>query len=242
MPDIESPNRSSDRSIEEWKDVRSAVETALPFYEFISEVISMGLAGPLRRRAIRRLSARQSWILDSGTGPGVSSRMLIENGFENVIGLDPSTILLRSAKALLSDCFYPILGVAEYIPLRERSIAGTITCFSLRDVRDRTRSMKEFSRVLVDNGRLEIVDVGKPDDRFLRSLVGVYISLIMPIVARLFIGGRDRRNPFRMIIPTFNRLLTNRQLEALAGRSFGWSTLHEFLFGGLVIVEAQRTD
>ncbi|HEX4921005.1 MAG TPA: methyltransferase domain-containing protein, partial [Candidatus Bathyarchaeia archaeon] len=217
--------------------------TALPFYEFISEVISMGLAGPLRRRAIRRLSdARQSWVLDSGTGPGVSSRMLIESGFENVIGLDPSIILLRSAKARLSKNFYPVLGVAEHIPFRTGSLGGAITCFSLRDVRDRALSMEEFGRVLVDNGRLEIVDVGKPDDKFLRSLVGVYISLVMPVVARLFIGGRDKRNPFRMIIPTFHQLSTNRQLAALARRSLGLSKLDEFLFGGLVIVEAQRME
>ena len=243
MPSMrELESASSDRSIEEWKAVRSAVETALPFYEFISEVISMGLAGPLRRRAIRRLSARHSWVLDSGAGPGVSSQMLIENGFKNVIGLDPSRILLRSAKARLSDCFHPVLGVAEYIPLRDRSVAGAITCFSLRDVRDRAGSMQEFSRVVADSGRLEIVDVGKPDDKFMMSLVGVYISLVMPIIARLFIGSRDRRNPFRMIIPTFRQLSTNRQLEALARRSFGQSTLHEFLLGGLIIVEAQRAE
>jgi ubiquinone/menaquinone biosynthesis C-methylase UbiE len=233
----------SDRSMEEWKAVRSAVETALPFYEFISEVISMGLAGPLRRRAILKLSdSRRLWVLDSGTGPGVSSRMLIENGFENVIGLDPSMILLRSAKARLSEKFYPVLGVAEYIPLRKRSVAGAIACFSLRDVRDRALSMQEFNRVLVDNGRLEVVDVGKPDNKFLRSLVGVYISLVMPVVARLFIGGRDKRNPFRMIIPTFRQVSTNRQLEALARQCFGQSLLHEFLFGGLVIVESQRVE
>lgn len=234
---------SSDRSFEEWKAVRSAVETALPFYEFVSEVISMGLAGPLRRRAIRRLStSRRSWILDSGAGPGVSSRMLIENGFENVIGLDPSMILLRSAKSRLSRNFYPVIGVAEHIPFRQASFAGAITCFSLRDVRDRALSLQELGRVLVEDGRLEIVDVGKPDDKFLRSLVEVYISLVMPLVARFFIGGRDKRNPFRMIIPTFKQLSTNRQLAALAKRSFGVSMLHEFLFGGLIIVEARRVE
>lgn len=166
--------------------------------------------------------------------------MLIESGFENVIGLDPSIILLRFAKARLNKNFYPVLGVAEHIPFRTASLSGAITCFSLRDVRDRALSLQEFGRVLVDNGRLEIADVGKPDDKFLRSLVGVYISLVMPVVARLLIGGRDKRNPFRMIVPTFRQLSTNRQLEALARRSLGVSTLDEFLFGGLVIVEAQR--
>ena len=201
----------------------------------------MGLAGTLRRRAIRRLSdSRHVWVLDSGSGPGVSSRMLIEDGFENVIGLDPSIILLRSARLRLGDNFFPVLGVAEFIPFRSGSVEGAITCFSLRDVRDRGLSMQEFCRIIADHGRLEIVDVGKPDDAFLRALVGVYISLVMPVMARFFIGSRDKRNPFRMIIPTFRQLSTNRQLEALARRSFGLSVLHEFLFGGLIIVEAQR--
>jgi len=168
--------------------------------------------------------------------------MLVENGFENVVGLDPSIILLRSAKAQLTENFYPVLGVAEYIPLRRGSLGAAITCFSLRDVRDRALSLREFDRVIVDNGKLEIVDVGKPDNAFVRHLVGVYISLVMPVVARLFIGRRDKRNPFRMIIPTFHQLLTNRQLEKLARRSFGLTTLHEFMFGGLIILEAQRVD
>jgi len=218
------------------------VEFALPFYEPISEVISLGLAGPLRRRAIRRIETwRKDWILDSGAGPGVSSRMMLENGFEKVIGLDPSLILLRAAKNRLGDRFYPVLGVAENLPFRGDSIAGAITCYSLRDVRDREESISEFARTVRDNGRLEIVDVGKPDRLFFRRLVGLYIILVMPIVARFFIGGRTRRNPFRMIIPTFHQLPTNQNLARLAEHKFGSSSLHEFLVGGLLIVEAAKT-
>src|SRR5213079_3787517 len=105
---------SSTHATDEWSAVVRAIEIALPFYESISEIISLGLAGPLRRRAIRRLEKyRTDWVLDSGTGPGVSSRMLLDDGFEKVIGLDPSLILLGSTKNCLSDGFYPFCGVAE---------------------------------------------------------------------------------------------------------------------------------
>lgn len=203
----------------------------------------MGLAGPLRRRAIGRLEdSRDNWVLDSGVGPGVSSRMMMmENGFKRIIGLDPSIILLRSAKTQLREHFYPLLAVAEYLPLCDRSIAGAITCFSLRDVRDRSRSIGEFARVVRKNGRLEIVDVGKPDNLFLRKIIGVYVMLVMPIVARVFIRQRSRKNPFRMIIPTFHRLSTNHSLDRLAYQTFGSSKLHEYLFGGLIIIEASKT-
>lgn len=223
--------------------MKRAVEEALPFYESISEAISLGLAGPLRRRAIRRLEhSRKDWVLDSGTGPGVSSRMLIEDGFKNVIGLDPSLLLLRSTSSRLLDHFFPVLAVAENLPFRDGSISGAITCYSLRDVRNRETAISEFARVVMNGGRLEIVDVGKPDRMFFRRLIGLYLVLAMPIVAQLFIGGRTRRNPFRMIIPTFHLLPTNRALARVAHQRFGSSTVHEFLFGGLVIVEATRTS
>jgi demethylmenaquinone methyltransferase / 2-methoxy-6-polyprenyl-1,4-benzoquinol methylase len=167
---------------------------------------------------------------------------MLEDGFEKVIGLDPSLILLQSTKTHLSDRFYPVRGVAENIPFRNGSIAGAVTCYSLRDVRDKAGSISEFARVVKEKGRLEIVDVGKPDNPFLRRLIGLYVVLVMPILARFFIGRRTQENPFRMIIPTFHRLPTNRSLSRLAEHKFGSSKLHEYLLGGLVIVEASKTE
>lgn len=228
---------------DEWSEVKTAVEQALPFYESISEAISLGLAGPLRRRAIRRLEdSRNEWVLDSGTGPGVSSQLMLSDGFERVIGLDPSLSLLRSAKHRLNDNFYPIQAIAENIPLRSRSISGIITCFSLRDVRSRNESISEFSRIVKSRGLLEIVDVGKPENQLSQEIVRTYVTLIMPIVARVLIGRRARSNPFRMIIPTFHGLSTNRNLTGLVAGIFGTATLHQYMFGGLVIVEGTKSS
>jgi ubiquinone/menaquinone biosynthesis C-methylase UbiE len=167
--------------------------------------------------------------------------MMLEDNFEKVVGLDPSLVLLRSTKVRLTDCFYPVLGVAENLPFRSGSIAGAITCFSLRDVGDTAGSIAEFARVIVQRGGLEIVDIGKPDNRFFQRLISIYIVLVMPLVTRILIGRRARGNPFRMIIPTFYRLLTNQNLARLTESAFGSVEFHEFLFGGLVIVDALRT-
>ncbi len=179
--------------------------------------------------------------MDSGSGPGVSSRMMLDNNFGSIVGLDPSLVLHRYAKSRLGGEFHPVLGVAENLPFRNGSFAGIITCFSLRDVQDKTSSLHEFARVLERKGRLEIVDVGKPDNLFARRLAGLYIAIEMPIIARFLIGGRLRGNPFRMIVPTFQWLMTNHRLAQLVGRVFGSSKLHEFLFGGLVVIEGERT-
>ncbi len=101
--------------------------------------------------------------------------------------------------------------------------------------------MEEFARVTDQGGRLEIVDIGKPDGAFRRNLIELYVVALMPMIARFFIGGRTMGNPFRMIVPTFHRLATNRAVAGLAEKEFGSARLHEFLLGGLVMVEATRT-
>jgi len=167
--------------------------------------------------------------------------MLLEDGFEKIVGLDPSAILLEYAKAELGPRFNPVLGAAENLPFRSNTFSGVLTCFSFRDVRDKTSSMEEFARVVNREGRLEMVDIGKPDGTIRRKLIELYVTAMMPILARFFIRGRIVENPFRMIAPTFRHLATNRSITRLAERDFGSARLHQFALGGLIIVEATRT-
>lgn len=212
-------------------------------YEWVSEAISLGLAGPLRRRAIARIrSARGDWVLDSGAGPGVASRMMIADGFRKIVAVDPSRKLLQHAKTTLGEAIHPVVAVAENLPFREQVLAGAITCFSLRDVQDTDQSLREFRRVLKRGSMLQIVDVGKPDSSLLRGMTGVYVSIVMPVLTRALAGGRVRGNPFEMIIPTFRGLKTNSILAQHVKDVFHFSNLHEFLFGSLIILEAKRLN
>ncbi len=167
--------------------------------------------------------------------------MMLEDGFEKIAGLDPSRILLQHAKATLGPGFHPVIGAAENLPFRPDAFSGILTCFSYRDVRDKTLSLAEFARVVDRRSRLEIVDVGKPDGMLRQKLIGLYLTVAMPIIARFFISGRTKGNPFQMIVPTFHRLAKNRTVTRLAEQEFGSARLHEFLLGGLVIIEAERT-
>jgi len=168
--------------------------------------------------------------------------MMLEDGFEKIAGLDPSRILLRFAKATLGPDFHPVLGVAESLPFRPDAFSGVLTCFSYRDVRNKALSLVEFARVVDREGRLEIVDVGKPDGLFRQKLIGLYVAVLMPTIARFFISGRTKENPFQMIVPTFHRLAKNRSVTRLAEQKFGSARLYEFLLGGMVIIEAKRTS
>ena len=101
-------------------------------------------------------------------------------------------------------------------------------------------SLEEFARATRRGGALAIVDIGKPDSGFWRALIGFYISRVMPVLARVLIRGRTPGNPFKMIIPTWKKLLTNRRLSDLTEQSFGPCVLKSFFLGGLVVFEADR--
>lgn len=218
-----------------------AVESALPLYESISEAISFGLAGPLRRKAIGWLTRfKEGWTLDLGSGPGVSTRLLVSQGFQKVVGLDPSQRLLKFAKSSAGSGFHPVVGVAESLPFRAEIFDSILTCFALRDVKNLVQSLREVSRVAKLGRGFAIVDVGKPDGVLRRGMVSLYVRFGMPLLARLLTQGRLRGNPFRMIIPTFHWLVTNDSLRVVIEREFGPSNLREFMFGGLVVFEARK--
>ena len=138
--------------------------------------------------------------------------------------------------------FHPVVGVAENLPFKNKALDATLTCFALRDVRELSPALIEFSRVVKAGGRLAIVDVGKPDGVFRRTLIGLYVRSGMPILARLLIRNRIQGNPFRMIVPTFDRLVTNQSLSILVRLIFGPTRLREYALGGLVLIEAERAS
>ena len=165
---------------------------------------------------------------------------MLTEGFENVVGLDPSLALLRYARSRLGPKFHPVVGIAEHIPFRPGSMGAIITCFALRDAFNYDRCLEEFARLTRRGGALAIVDIGKPDGGFSRGSVGFYVSYIMPLLARFWIRGRTVGNPFRMIIPTWERLQTNKNISDMVEQFFGPCALKSFLLGGLVVFEADR--
>jgi len=230
-------------TLEEWRKVVRAIEESLPVYDSVSEKISLNLARLARGRAIAYLVPyKREWILDIGVGPGTSSRMLLENGFKSIVGLDPSILLLKHVKQTFHDGLYPVRGVSEWMPFREDSFAGVLVCFALRDVRDLEDSLKDISRVVREHGRLGLVDIGKPENAVLRGFIGFYVRHGMPIVSSLATRRMVQKNPFLMIVPTFNRLVSNQGLVKAVRNVFDQVGLRSIMLGGLIVIQAEKSQ
>ncbi|MBX3082019.1 MAG: class I SAM-dependent methyltransferase [Anaerolineae bacterium] len=113
-------------------------------------------------------------VLDIGCGPAASVEHLRDaHGFD-VIGLDPSALLLRAGHQ--RDGTLPLLQArGETLPLASEQIDAVLTECSLSVMRDMDRALAEFWRVLRPDGYLILSDV------YARNPDGVAALRLLPI-------------------------------------------------------------
>ena len=80
-------------------------------------------------------------------------------------------------------------GVFEHVPFQDKEFDVVLSGYSLRDAISLKTAISEMHRVLKEDGKWVIVDLGKPDESFFRFGVTFYLRMILPIIA-LIAGGR----------------------------------------------------
>ncbi len=228
-----------------WGSVISALEKTLGEYDRVNEVISWGRADELRDLALRRFQGgMMHLVLDAGVGPGnMAEKVLRLHGDASVVGLDGSRKMLRAAFKVRSKGegrLELLQGVFERLPFK-RAIFDLAVCgYSFRDAMDKRGSLKEFRRILKRNGRLLIIDVGKPDDPVLHSLMWVYMHFAVPLLASFFGRRGTWGNPWTWLSKTYDHLWRNSRFkDEIQSLSYRVS-IHSFMFGCMIILEALK--
>ena len=114
---------------------------------------------PYRRRAISGLHGR---VLEIGIGSGLNIALYPE-AVRQIIGIDPSPELLSRA-AQTSHGLMPaaeiIEGVAEALPLEDRSVDCVVATWALCSVSEPEKALAEIRRVLKPDGIFRFVEHG----------------------------------------------------------------------------------
>jgi len=224
-----------------WRDVISSIEETAPLYDEVNEIISLGRASQARTYAAQRLMENSPrLVLDSGAGPGSMSVILLQRDSQaEVVALDYSSQLQRSCKERLKDYrdrVYLVRARFEQLPFRSSSFDAVVTAYALRDSTNLNQAIAEYARTIKSEGRLTIVELGKPDSIVKRFFAVIYLRFIMPLIAKVMISGRLEGNPWRMILPTYQNFPTMRRLlEMLDGR-FDLLEKKHFLAGGIIVI------
>ncbi|MFC3126467.1 class I SAM-dependent methyltransferase [Pseudoroseomonas globiformis] len=171
--------------------VRQLFDDTAAHYDRINRVFSLGTGAWYRRDALRRGGlAPGMTVLDIATGTGLvareAARLTGPGGF--VYGLDPSGGMLAEARRALSATPAPhalLRGRAEAIPLPDASVDFISMGYALRHVADLNATFAEYRRVLRPEGRLLLLEIGRPEGRVAHALARAYLGHVVPALCRL---------------------------------------------------------
>ncbi len=171
---------------------RSMFDSIAGYYDGTNKILSFGLDGLWRRRAVDRLGPVPGGrYLDVGCGTGdVSLEILRQAPGSNVVGIDQSQGMLLRGRAKigaagLSDSI--CLMEADVLDLRfeNSSFDAAITSFCIRNVTDRERGLGEMRRVVRPGGRIVILELTQPAGRIMAPLFSIYARVAMPILTKI---------------------------------------------------------
>ena len=168
-----------------WGEVIEVLREIIPVYDKVNSYISLGKDVEHRNRGIRGRVHPGNKILDAGSGFGNMSKTAskICNDDISITLYDPLVPMLKNTGTFFDKTPDMANGVFEHIPFRDEEFDAVLCGYSLRDAINLRIAISEIHRVLKKGGRFVIVDLGKPDEAFIRFGVSFYLRTILPILA-----------------------------------------------------------
>ena len=223
-----------------WGEVLDVLREIIPVYDKVNSWISLGKDKEHRIRGIKGRVKSGDLILDAGSGFGNMSKTAIDvtDGKIHITLYDPLVPMLQQTSKFFDEKPNLISGVFEHIPFKDEEFDAVLCGYSLRDAINLRIAISEIHRVLKKEGKVVIVDLGKPDKTIIRLGVSFYLRAILPIIA-LIAGGRLGLK-FAKLYGTYKRWPQNKKLEALLLEKFSRVEFEKALMGGAIIVAAYR--
>ena len=222
-----------------WYEIIDVLKAIIPVYDQVNHAISLGKDAEYRERGIRNRIQSGDLVLDAGSGYGNMSKEAVRQCNDLQIAmLDPIPEMLTRAKGEFHRKNLLVSGVFEYLPFNDNTFDAVLCGYSFRDAISIRNAIAEFQRVLKANGRLVIVDIGKPDNAFCRAGVSFYLRYIIGILAFFAAGSIGLK--FRAIYGTYKMLPKNSELKRMLREKFSKVEFETRMMGGAVIGAAYK--
>jgi demethylmenaquinone methyltransferase/2-methoxy-6-polyprenyl-1,4-benzoquinol methylase len=176
--------------------VREIFATIPGRYDFLNHLLSLRRDVAWRRFAIRKMHFFNTFrLLDVATG---TADLAIEAARRHpnirVTGIDFVREMLapgrqKIAARGLADRIRLLQADAMALPFPDGSFDAVGIAFGIRNMPDRLRALREMRRVLVPGGRIFVLEMNFPRNRFAQRFFDLYLKRLLPAVARLFSGN-----------------------------------------------------
>ena len=155
-------------------------------YDNAESLTALGSGTWYRRDVLRRngLSAGMTLVdVAAGTGLVTVAGVELVGPSGRVIAVDPSPGMLAELRKKVA--VEAIEAFAEAIPLPDAQADFVSMGYALRHVNHLDQVLSEYLRLLKPGGKVCIMEISRPQGRWLRGLLRFHISVLVPLMARL---------------------------------------------------------
>lgn len=185
-----TPYKNSQSSKKE--QVAEMFNNIAPKYDFLNQVLSLGIHKGWRRKAIRMLAPEKpKTVLDIATGTGDFAIEAMRLKPEKVVGVDISEGMLRLGiekvkKLGLSHIIELKAGDSENLVFPDHTFDAVTVGFGVRNFENLDKGIADIFRVLNKNGTLVVLEFSRPRKFPIKQLYKFYSRFITPTIGRLF--------------------------------------------------------
>ncbi len=187
---IVTPYKDNTKSKKE--QVATMFDNIAPKYDFLNQLLSMGIHKSWRRKSIDLLKEFQpETILDIATGTGDFAIEAMKLYPKKIVGVDISEGMLKLGvekikKLGLQNTVELKSGDSENLPFSDNSFDAITVGFGVRNFENLEKGIKDIFRVLKKNGTLVILEFSKPKGFPIKSIYNFYFKYITPTVGKIF--------------------------------------------------------
>jgi len=184
-----TPYKDSDQ--QKKLQVEQMFDNIAPKYDFLNHFLSLGIDKLWRKKAIRILSTfNPAEILDVATGTGDFAIAAAKLKPRKVTGFDISEQMLNvgrdKVKRLRLDQVIEFRkGDSENMPFANNQFDAITVAFGVRNFETLENGLKEFRRVLKDDGVAIILEFSKPRYFPMKQFYFFYFFKILPFIGKL---------------------------------------------------------
>ena len=170
-----------------------------PNYDRMNHLMSFNADRRWRRVSVRHIADTSGplQVLDLATGTGdfaiAIAQKLSAGGHVTGIDLSEKMLELGQGKVIvegLSERVTLLRGNAERLPFADSSFDRVSVAFGVRNYEDLNQGLSEACRVLRRGGKLVVLELSYPDNRFLLWCYKLYALKVLPWLGSLISGDR----------------------------------------------------
>lgn len=204
---MQSSNQTDTSRYEVWK----MFDKISPRYDFLNHLLTFGLDIYWRNQVIKHLPKTKNLnLIDLATGTGDQLIAIIKKAKQVMsgLGVDLSLEMIRLGQKKIIDKPYGhqitlTEGNATDISLENESVDCVTMSFGIRNVECVDTCLKECHRILTPGGKILILELTVPKNRFIRPFALFYMRHILPLIGGIISGERKAYKYLNKTIETF---------------------------------------